>query len=144
MKSKRLSDGFTMIELIVVIAIIAILTTYAAGKFLGRTDDAKKTKLKHDIQTISNALNLYRVDNHAYPSTDQGLEALITMPSGEPEPTNWQAGGYLERLPKDPWDQPYYYLNPGEHGEIDIYSLGQDKRPGGEGMNADVGNWNLE
>lgn len=143
MKLQR-AAGFTMIELIVVIAIIAILSTLAVQQFAGRTDKAMQTKLKHDIQTIDSALETYRIDNHNYPSTDQGLEALVSMPGGEPEPSNYAAEGYMKKLPKDPWNQPYLYLNPGEHGPYDIYSLGADKRPGGEGMNADVGNWNLD
>jgi len=144
MNLRNATRGFTMIELMVVIAIIAILSAVAIQSFVGRTDKAMLTKVKHDITTIESALDLYREDNHVYPSTDQGLQALVTQPSGEPEASNWNAEGYLKKLPKDPWGEPYYYLSPGEHGTVDIYSLGHDKRPGGEGLDAEIGNWNLD
>jgi len=98
-------------------------------------------KAKNDIQAIESALDLYKLDNYAYPTTDQGLEALINIPSSDPAPTNWQKGGYVKKLQKDPWQRPYLYLNPGEHTEIDIYSYGADGIEGGEGNNADIGNW---
>jgi general secretion pathway protein G len=104
-------------------------------------DRARIAKAKQDIQAIRSALDLYKLDNFQYPSTDQGLQALIVRPSGTPEARNWKQGGYLERLPQDPWGNPYQYLNPGVHGEIDVFSYGADGRPGGEGINADIGSW---
>lgn len=134
-------QGFTLIEIIVVIVIIGILATFVAPKFLGRTDDARITKAKNDIVALESALELYKLDNFSYPTTDQGLEALITKPTSDPVPGNWKAGGYIKKLEKDPWQREYLYLSPGEHGEIDIYSLGADGIEGGEGPNADIGNW---
>ncbi|VAW57238.1 General secretion pathway protein G [hydrothermal vent metagenome] len=142
MKSyNKKQQGFTLIEIIVVVVIIGILATFVAPKFMGKTDDARIVKAKNDIQAIESALDLYKLDNYAYPTTDQGLEALINIPSSDPAPTNWQKGGYVKKLQKDPWQRPYLYLNPGEHTEIDIYSYGADGIEGGEGNNADIGNW---
>ncbi len=137
----RKHQGFTLIEIIVVVVIIGILATLVAPKFLGRTDEARIVKAKNDISAYESALKLYKLDNYVYPTTDQGLEALITKPSGDPAPANWKEGGYVDKLRKDPWQRDYLYLNPGEHGEIDIYSLGADGIEGGEGANADIGNW---
>ncbi len=137
----RKQQGFTLIEIIVVVVIIGILATFVAPKFLGRTDDARITKAKNDIQALESALELYKLDNFTYPTTDQGLEALITQPSSDPVPGNWKQGGYIKKLQKDPWQRDYLYLSPGEHAEIDIYSLGADGIEGGEGPNADIGNW---
>ena len=137
-------QGFTLIEIIVVVVIIGILATFVAPKFLGRTDQARITKAKHDITALESALNLYKLDNYAYPTTDQGLEALVTKPASDPEPANWAKGGYLPKLSKDPWQRDYLYLYPGEHGEVDIYTLGADGVEGGTDANADIGNWNIE
>jgi len=134
-------QGFTLIEIIVVVVIIGILATFVAPKFLGKTDDARIVKAKNDIQALGSALDLYKLDNYVYPTTDQGLDALINLPSGDPEPANWQKGGYVKKLQKDPWQREYLYLSPGEHGEVDIYSLGADGIEGGEGPNADIGSW---
>ncbi len=134
-------QGFTLIEIIVVVVIIGILATFVAPKFLGRTDEARVTKAKNDIQALESALDLYKLDNYTYPTTDQGLEALVTRPTSDPVPTNWKEGGYLKKLRKDPWQRDYLYLYPGEHGEVDIYSLGADGVEGGEGAAADIGNW---
>ncbi len=134
-------QGFTLIEIIVVVVIIGILATFVAPKFMGKTDTARITKAKSDIQSLESALDLYKLDNFTYPTTDQGLEALITAPSSDPVPPNYQKGGYIKKLQKDPWLRDYQYLSPGEHGEIDIYSLGADGVEGGEGVNADIGNW---
>ena len=139
----KTSRGFTLIEIMVVIVIIGILAAFIAPKFLGRTDDARIVKAKNDIQSLQSALSLYKLDNYAYPTTDQGLEALVEKPTSDPVPANWKQGGYLHKLNKDPWQRDYLYLNPGEHGEIDIYSLGADGVEGGEGVNADIGNWNI-
>ncbi|MDH5189802.1 MAG: type II secretion system major pseudopilin GspG [Gammaproteobacteria bacterium] len=145
MKNKKSNHkGFTLIEVMIVVIIIGILATLVVPKLIGRQDQALVTKARHDISTLENALKLYRLDNYNYPSTDQGLEALVTKPAGTPEPRNWKKGGYIERMPKDPWGNDYLYLNPGIHGDIDIYSLGADAQEGGEEMNADIGNWNLE
>lgn len=135
-------QGFTLIEIIVVVVIIGILATFVAPKFLGRTDDARITKAKNDIVALESALELYKLDNYTYPTTDQGLDALVNQPGSDPVPANWKQGGYIKKLQKDPWQRDYLYLSPGEHTEIDIYSLGADGIEGGEGPNADIGNWN--
>lgn len=133
--------GFTLIEVMVVVVILGILAALVVPKIMGRPDEARVIKARQDVQAIEAALNLYRLDNHAYPSTDQGLQALVEKPSGEPAAPNWKAGGYLDRVPQDPWGRPYQYLNPGLHGEVDIWSYGADGQEGGEGVNADLGNW---
>ncbi len=143
-RNRTVQGGFTLIEVMVVIVILGILAAVVVPRIMDRPDTARIAKVKQDIRTLESALNLYKLDNFTYPSTDQGLEALVKKPSGEPEPRNWKEGGYIDRLPKDPWGNDYQYLNPGVHGPIDIYSLGADGQEGGEGINADIGNWNLE
>lgn len=135
--------GFTLIEIIVAVAILAILASIVVPRVLGRLEDANLAKARTEIAVLSSALNLYKLDNFVYPSSDQGLQALVAQPGGSPEARNWRAGGYLEggRLPKDPWGRDYQYLSPGQHGEFDVYSLGRDGRPGGDGVDADLGNW---
>ena len=133
--------GFTLIEIMVVVIIIGLLVAIVAPNVIGRIDDAQIVRAQADIDAIGNALKFYRVDNFAYPTTEQGLEALVTKPN-DPTVRNWKPGGYLESMPRDPWGYPYQYLNPGNHGEVDIYSLGRDGQPGGEGLDADIGNWN--
>ena len=133
--------GFTLIELIVVIVILGVLATMVVPKVMDRPDDARIAKAKQDIRAIQTGLDLYKLDNFVYPTTDQSLEALVNKPSGSPEPKNWRNGGYMDRLPKDPWGSEYIYLSPGTRGAVDIYSLGADGRQGGEGANADIGNW---
>lgn len=137
----RRARGFTLIELIVAVAILAILATLIVPRLLGRVDDAQVAKARTDVAALATALNLYKLDNYTYPSTDQGLQALVARPTGQPEARNWKAGGYIERLPKDPWGRDYQYLSPGQHGEFDVWSNGRDGRGGGEGADADLGNW---
>lgn len=141
---RRRNNGFTLIEIMVVVVILGILAAIVVPKVMDRPDSARITKAKQDIRALESALNLYKLDNFNYPSTDQGLEALVRKPSGNPEPRNWKQGGYLDRLPKDPWGNDYQYLQPGVRGEIDLFTFGADGRPGGDGMNADIGNWNLD
>jgi general secretion pathway protein G len=135
----RCTSGFTLIEIMVVVVILGILASVVVPRIMDRPDKARQTKAAHDVRAIQSALSLYRLDNFVYPSTNEGLEALVSRPAGDYP--NWKSGGYLDNLPKDPWGRTYQYLFPGEQGEIDIYSLGADGRPGGEGANADIGNW---
>ena len=125
----------------VVVVILGILAALIVPKVMSRPDEARIAAAKQDVATLAQALKLYKLDNLAYPTTDQGLQALVAKPAAAPIPANWKPGGYLERLPKDPWGREYRYLNPGRHGEIDVYSLGADGEPGGEGNDADIGNW---
>ena len=133
--------GFTLVEIMVVVVIIGILGALVVPKLLGRTGEARVTAAKTDIATMMQALKLYKLDNQRYPSTEQGLQALITKPTSGPAANGWKEGGYMEKLPKDPWGNPYQYLSPGIHGEVDIFSLGADGQPGGTGEDADVGSW---
>ena len=133
--------GFTLIEIMVVVAILGILAALIVPKVIGRSDEARVVAARQDIGTLLQALKLYRLDNQRYPTSDQGLAALITKPAVAPVPPNWKAGGYLDRLPKDPWGNAYQYLAPGLRGEIDVFSLGADGQPGGSGLDADVGSW---
>ena len=136
--------GFTLIEVMIVVVILGILAAIVVPKIMGRPDEARLAKAKQDIRTIESALKLYRLDNYEYPSTDQGLEALVKQASGDPQPKHWRQGGYLEHLPVDPWGRPYLYLDPGTHAAIDIWSYGRDGQPGGTGVDADIGNWDLD
>lgn len=136
--------AFTLIEVMVVVVILGILASIVVPRIMDRPDSARIIKAKHDVRALESALGLYKLDNFSYPSTDQGLQALVTKPSGKPDARNWKPGGYVDRMPKDPWGNEYKYLNPGVHSEIDIFSFGADGVPGGEGMNADIGNWNLD
>jgi general secretion pathway protein G len=131
--------GFTLIEVMVVVVILGILAAILVPKVMDRPDQARKIKAKQDIRALEAALNLYKLDNFVYPTTDQGLEALVEKPSS-PEPPNWKEGGYVDRLPKDPWNQDYLYLSPGENGSIDIFSMGADQQPSDD----DIGNWGLQ
>lgn len=135
--------GFTLIEVMVVIVILGILAALLVPKVMSRPDEARIIAAKQDIASISQALKLYKLDNLRYPTTEQGLAALAKKPSLPPEPTNWKGNGYLERLPKDPWGNPYQYLQPGLHGDFDLLSLGADGAAGGEGNDADIGSWDM-
>ncbi|MDR2214922.1 MAG: type II secretion system major pseudopilin GspG [Nevskiaceae bacterium] len=139
----RRQRGFTLIEIMVVVIIIGLLAAIIGPQVLGRVDDAKITKAHSDIRAIESGLTLYKLDNYRFPSTAQGLRALVEKPA-DPNVRNWKDGGYLKRLQQDPWGNDYQYASPGEHGEFDIYSLGADGQPGGEGVDADIGNWSLE
>src|SRR5688572_8187161 len=133
--------GFTLIEVLVVVVILGILAALVVPRIMDRPDEAKRVAAKADVGAIVQALKLYRLDNGFYPTTEQGLGALIARPSTPPVPGNWKQGGYLERLPKDPWGTDYQYLAPGVKGEIDVFSVGADKARGGDGNAADIGNW---
>jgi general secretion pathway protein G len=133
--------GFTLIEIMVVVIILGILAAIVAPNVIGRIDDAQKARVRQDLRGIEQALKFYRMDNFSYPTSEQGLEALVSKPA-DPNIRNWKQ--YVDRLPKDPWGNPYQYLSPGQNGEIDVYTLGRDGRPGGEGVDADMGNWELE
>jgi len=137
-----LQQGFTLIEIMVVVVILGILAALIAPNVISRIDDAQVVKVQQDIRSIESALKLYRLDNFRYPETDEGLNALVTPPQ-DPN-ARWPAGGYLDRLPKDPWDREYVYLHPGNQGEFDVYTLGRDGQQGGDGIDSDVGNWSIE
>ena len=137
--ARRYSRGFTLLELMVVIVIIGVLAALIAPKVLEKVGQAKVTAASSDISNLMNALKMYKLDNGRYPSTDQGLQALVSKPTSGSVPGNWKS--YLDKLPEDPWHHPYQYANPGAHGEIDVFSFGADGQAGGEGDDADIGSW---
>ncbi|MDR0439998.1 MAG: type II secretion system major pseudopilin GspG [Candidatus Accumulibacter sp.] len=139
--TRRGAGGFTLIEILVVVSILAILGALVVPKIMDRPNDARVIAAKQDIGTLVAALKLYKLDNGRYPTTEQGLKALVEKPASPPIPVNWKNGGYLEKAPKDPWGYDYLYLNPGLHGEIDVMSHGADGQPGGESYDADIGSW---
>ena len=139
-RSTRIS-GFTLIEVMVVIVILGVLAALVVPRVLSRPDEARAVAAKQDIAVIGQALKLYRLDNQRYPTAEQGLGALVAKPELQPVPPNWKPGGYLERLPRDPWGNAYLYVNPGLHSEVDVLSMGADGKTGGEGMDADIGSW---
>ncbi|HEY1057175.1 MAG TPA: type II secretion system major pseudopilin GspG [Limnobacter sp.] len=139
----RQSAGFTLIEIMVVVVILGILATLVVPKIMGRPDEARVVAARQDIASIMQALNLYRLDNSRYPTTEQGLQALVQKPTTEPQPNNYKQGGYLSKVPNDPWGNPYQFLSPGLKGEVDVMSFGADGKAGGEGVNADIGSWSL-
>jgi len=137
--------GFTLIEIMVVVVILGILAAVVVPRVMDRPDQARTTKAQSDIRALESALNLYRLDNFNYPTTEQGLDALVRMPTGQNAPRNWRTGGYLDRLQKDPWGNDYQYQTPGRDGrQFDLYSLGADGSPGGTDANMDIGNWDLD
>jgi general secretion pathway protein G len=140
---RHCTTGFTLVEVLVVIVILGILAALVVPRVLERPDEARVIAAKNDIAAIVQALKLYRLDNGRYPTTDQGLAALVARPTQPPAPPNWKPNGYLERLPKDPWGSPYQYLSPGLRGEIDVFSYGADGQAGGTGFDADIGSWDL-
>ncbi|EOD79002.1 general secretion pathway protein GspG [Grimontia sp. AD028] len=140
---QRRQQGFTLLEIMVVIVILGVLASLVVPNLLGNKDKADQQKAVTDISALENALDMYRLDNSVYPTTDQGLDALVSKPSSSPEPRNYRQDGYIKRLPQDPWGNQYQYLNPGEHGTVDIFTLGADGQEGGEGVNQDIGNWNM-
>jgi general secretion pathway protein G len=138
----RRDGGFSLLELMVVVVILSILALVIVPRVIDRPDQARVARAQSDIAAISSAVNLYRLDNFRYPTTEQGLAALVTQPATDPQPPNWATNGYMERLPIDPWGQPYQYLEPGVHGDFDVFSYGADGVAGGTGPNADIGSWN--
>ena len=138
---RRLLRGFTLIEIMVVVVIMGVLAALVVPRLMGRADDARVLAAKQDIATLMQSLKLYRLDNQRYPTTEQGLQSLLTRPTIAPLPASWKTGGYLDRLNKDPWGNAYLYLAPGLHGEVDVFSYGADGKPGGAGVDADIGSW---
>ena len=140
---RRSDAGFTLIEIMVVVTILAILIALVAPKMVGRTDQARRVSTKAQIRNIEGALQLYKLDNGIYPSTEQGLEALVEKPNIGEIPKHWKEGGYLQKVPKDGWGNPFVYISPGTHGDYDLLSYGADNEPGGSGKDADIESWNL-
>lgn len=136
-----LQRGFTLIEIMVVVVIIGILGALVVPKLMGKPGEARITAAKVDIASLMQALKLYKLDNQRYPTTEQGLQSLVEKPTGGPAANGWKSGGYVDKLPKDPWGNPYQYLSPGVKGEVDLFSLGADGQPGGAGDDADIGSW---
>ncbi len=136
-------SGFTRLEVMVVVVILGVLASFVVPNLLGNKEKADQQKAITDIVALENALDMYKLDNSVYPTTDQGLDALVSKPSS-PEPRNYRDGGYIKRLPNDPWGNEYQYLSPGDNGTIDIFTLGADGQEGGEGIAADIGNWNMQ
>jgi general secretion pathway protein G len=141
MRRRHRAVGFTLVEVMVVVIILGVLAALIVPRVIGRTDEARAVAARQDVAAIMQALKLYRLDNGRYPSSEQGLQALVSKPTLEPLPSNWKS--YLDRLPKDPWGHPYQMLNPGIHGEIEVFTLGADAQAGGSGADADVGSWDL-
>ncbi|MFE8071728.1 type II secretion system major pseudopilin GspG [Marinobacteraceae bacterium S3BR75-40.1] len=138
MKQPQRQSGFTLIEIMVVMVILGLLVAIVAPNIMGRSDEARVTTAKTQLANIENALKLYKLDNGQYPSTEQGLKALVEKPSGYPEPKNWNEGGYLDQVPQDPWGNQFQYISPGLQGPYDLYSYGADGREGGKGLDADL------
>ncbi len=139
--STQRQRGFTLLEIMVVIVILGILASLVVPNLMGNKEQADRQKAVSDIVALENALDMYKLDNSRYPTTEQGLEALVTKPQGEPEPRNYKSDGYIKRLPQDPWGGAYQLMSPGEHGKIDVFSMGLD---GEAGTDDDIGNWNMD
>ena len=137
---RKPQEGFTLIEIMVVVVILGILAAVVVPRIMSRPEEARITKTKQDIRALETALDLYKLDNFNYPTTEQGLEALVTIPTAPPVPKRYREEGYLKKVPQDPWQNPYQYLNPGEHGTIDVFSLGPDQQVSDD----EIGNWNLD
>ena len=140
-RNRLIQGGFSLIEIMVVLVILGILAALVAPNVMQGIDKALITQAKTDMKSIDTALSLYKMDNFIFPRTEQGLQALVSKSDIAPVPKNFRKDGYLTKLPKDPWGADYIYISPGEHGPYDIYTLGQDGAPGGEGLDADIGNW---
>ena len=140
-RHRLIARGFTLVEIMVVVVIIGILGALVVPKLMGRTGESRVTAARVDISTLMQALKLYKLDNQRYPTTEQGLKSLIEKPTSGPSANGWKSGGYVEKLPNDPWGNPYQYLSPGVKGEIDLFSYGADGQPGGTGEDTDVGSW---
>ena len=139
---QQAQKGFTLIEIMIVIVIIGVLATLVIPNVMSRPDEARVVSARHDVATLVQALKLYKLDNGRYPTTEQGLNALVKKPTAEPVPRNWKMGGYLDKLPQDPWGSPYQYNNPGTHNnELDVFSFGADGKLGGTGNDEEIGNW---
>ena len=139
--SRRLQRGFTLIEIMVVVVIIGILGALVVPKLMGKPGEARITAARADISSLMSALKIYKLDNLRYPTTEQGLKSLIEKPTSGPSAGSWKTGGYVDKLPKDPWGNQYQYISPGVKGEIDVFSYGADGQPGGTGDDADIGSW---
>jgi general secretion pathway protein G len=140
-RRSALQRGFTLVEIMVVVVIIGVLGALVVPKLLNRTSEARVTAARTDISSLMQALKLYKLDNQRYPTTEQGLKSLVEKPTSGPQANGWKTGGYVDKLPNDPWGNPYQYLYPGVKGEVDIFSLGADGQPGGVDADADVGSW---
>ena len=138
-RSHTAARGFTLIEILVVVVILGILAAIVVPRVMEHPGEARQVRAKQDIQAIMTALNTYKLDNYTYPTTEQGLDALVHKPTGAPDAPNWH--GYLDKVPKDPWNRTYLYLRPGTHGDVDVFTYGADGKPGGEGEDADIGSW---
>ena len=141
LKNNNSEKGFTLIEIMVVIIILGILASFVALNLTGQTEEARRTQARVQMETFKTALKLYKLDNGSYPSTEQGLQALVKPPEVGKLPRKWREGGYIDKIPKDPWGNEYVYLSPGMYGDFDIMSYGDDNEPGGEGKDADVNSW---
>lgn len=142
-KQHQSQQGFTLLEVMVVVVILGILASFVVPNLLGNKEKADQQKAIADIVALENALDMYRLDNRQYPTTDQGLDALVSKPSNA-QLNKYRDGGYIKRLPRDPWGNEYQYLSPGDHGTMDVFTLGADGQEGGEGIDTDIGNWNIQ